>query len=194
ATLAKAGKRYVYQTESLSARLSEPLSPTRDYEGTRSPADWLDYEKRKMGSPRERAHEHHDAGVGFAYAKGDAKMYQAMGNLGHGTVAGVWAYQGSKPFAYRNRLFSAMGDVVQCVEPGREEVVWKTPVVSKEKGGAADGEMLDSVLTPPALVNDKAFVGTTFGEVLCLSASSGELLWKASVGEPVVFQPAVANG
>ncbi len=49
-------------------------------------------------------------------------------------------------------------------------------------------------LTPPALVNDKVFLGTTFGEVYCLAAETGELLWNATIGEPIVFQPALAKG
>ncbi len=54
--------------------------------------------------------------------------------------------------------------------------------------------MLDSLLTPPATVNGKLFVGTRDGRVLCLDAASGETLWSVTVGEPIVFQPAVAQG
>jgi outer membrane protein assembly factor BamB len=54
--------------------------------------------------------------------------------------------------------------------------------------------MLDSVLTPPAIVNGKVFVGSAFGEVFALSAQTGDVLWKVNVGEPVVFQPTVAGG
>ena len=45
-----------------------------------------------------------------------------------------------------------------------------------------------------ALVNDKVFLGTTFGELVCLSARSGEVLWTANIGEPIMFQPTVAKG
>jgi outer membrane protein assembly factor BamB len=114
-----------------------------------------------------------------------------MKNLGHGTVAGVWAYQGSKPFLYQGRLFSGMGDTLSCVDPTSGTVYWKKVVHQPEQGEEAK---LDSVLTPPVLVNDKLFLGTTVGEVICLAATTGEVLWKVDIGEPVIFQPAVAQG
>jgi outer membrane protein assembly factor BamB len=43
-------------------------------------------------------------------------------------------------------------------------------------------------------VNDKVFVGSILGDVHCLAAEDGEVLWTAHVGEPVVFPPAVAGG
>jgi hypothetical protein len=83
-----------------------------------------------------------------------------------------------------------MGDTLKSVEPETEAIRWERRLYPR-----ADGEdVLDSVLTPPALVNGKAFLGTTRGDVVCLTADTGEVLWQIHVGEPVVFQPAVANG
>jgi outer membrane protein assembly factor BamB len=44
------------------------------------------------------------------------------------------------------------------------------------------------------VVNGKVFLGTAFGEVVCLTAASGDLLWGEKLGEPIGFQPAVADG
>jgi outer membrane protein assembly factor BamB len=118
-------------------------------------------------------------------------MHQARLHLGHGTVTGVWSYQGSKPFLWGGRLYSAMGDTLKCVDPSGEAVLWQRPLHPREAG---EPEVLDSLVTPPALVNGKALVGTGKGEVICLSAASGERLWSANVGEPILFQPAVARG
>jgi outer membrane protein assembly factor BamB len=133
--------------------------------------------------------------------KGDAKIGQAQMNLGQGTVHGVWSYQGSKPFFYRGRLYAAMGDTLLCVDPKTEKVLWKSVIrppkeEKKEKKPAGSEELLDATISPPALANGKVFVGTSYGDVVCLSADQGVLLWKASLGqsESIGFQPAVAGG
>jgi len=83
-----------------------------------------------------------------------------------------------------------MGDTLKCIDLKTEKVLWKLDAREKKD----KGELLDAVLTPPAAVNGKIFVGTAAGEVLCLSADKGQKLWSANVGEPIVFQPAVAKG
>ena len=189
-SLAAAGRQGVQQTEHSARRGAAAKAATQAYRTTSSPAEYLNYHKRKARSPQYEACELADAGVGFGHHKGDAKMSQAMKNLGQGHVSGIWAYQGSKPFVVNGRLYSALGDTLHCVEAQTEEPVWtKTLHEDKEQE-----ELLDSVLTPPALVNDKVFVGTIRGEVFCLSAQSGEVMWCVNLGEPIVFQPTVAQG
>ena len=84
-----------------------------------------------------------------------------------------------------------MGDTLKCVDlqERRRSCGRSTSREKKDKG-----ELLDAVLTPPALVNGKIFLGTAAGEVLCLSADTGKTLWSVNVGEPIAFQPAVARG
>src|SRR5262249_45711051 len=140
--LAVAGKQGAQQWEHLARRGSDPGDSTRPYEGTARAADYLDHYKRQRGSPPHAPPMHMDAGVGFAFSKGDAKIEQAMQNLGQGHVHGVWAYQGSKPFVSRGRLYSALGDTLHCVDPHTEEVFWKkTPRECSDTP-----ELLDSVL------------------------------------------------
>jgi outer membrane protein assembly factor BamB len=178
------------QTELLAKRGTAAGSTTFAYEKTSSVADYLDHGKRKARSQAYAESAHRDVAVGFAHFKGDAKMEQAMLNLGQGHVHSVWAYQGSKPFIAGKRMYSAMGDVVHCAEPDGEAVFWQRPLHADKRGP----ELLDGVLTPPAAVNGKLFVGSVHGDVTCLDAATGETLWTANLGEPVVFQPAVANG
>jgi Ca-activated chloride channel family protein len=188
-TLKKDGQEIKFQNEELAFRFNVTRAASKTLEATRRQADYLDYTKRAR-SPIESANKNNDAGVGFATAKGDAKIGQALGNLGQATVAGVWAYQGSRPFVYKDRLYSAMGDVLKCVEVRTGKLLWK-----KDLGSPKDrGELLDAVLTPPVLVNGKVFLGTAAGDLLCLAADTGATLWSTSVGEPISFQPAVAGG
>jgi outer membrane protein assembly factor BamB len=179
-----------YQTEHLSARKLR-AAEYRHYRETSREADWLDHEKRRVGSPVYRDSEARDAAVGFAQFKGDAKMHQAMANLGKSHVHAIWAYQGSKPFVSRARLYAAQGDTVSAADPRSDRVLWKTTIGRTREGNA---ELLDSPLTPPSIVNGKLFFGSVAGELHCLSAESGEEVWKISIGEPIVFQPAVAGG
>jgi Ca-activated chloride channel family protein len=176
--------------EHVVVRGEDAGAPTIAYGATARAADYLDPVKRRGGSPYWAAHARADARVGFSAHKGAAKMDQALRNLGRGQVASVWAYQGSKPFLARGRLYVALGDTLHCLDPRTGEVLWERAF----PGPHGRGGLLDGVLTPAAIVNDKIFLGTLFGDVYCLSARSGETLWSVSVGEPVVFQPAVALG
>jgi outer membrane protein assembly factor BamB len=177
------------QHEALARRGNKPKDPVKEIAATRRPADYLDPDKRGK-SAVETKNQLMDANVGFiGPIRGDSKIVQAV-NLGQKSVAGVWSYQGSRPQVAGERLYSAMGDTLKCVDLKSEKVLWKLdPRETKDKG-----ELLDAVLTPPALVNGKLFLGTASGEVLCLSADTGKKLWSANVGEPIVFQPAVAKG
>jgi outer membrane protein assembly factor BamB len=189
-TLAQAGMSSVQQMESVAARGTHFHGKVKMYPGTAHFADYLDHAKRKERSPHYVASELADGLVGFAAAKGDAKMDQAMLNLGQGHVHGVWAYQGSKPFISAGRMFCAQGDCLYWMDPDSEEIRWKKKLYDSKEGE----EILDSVMTPPAIVNEKLFVGTIHGDLCCLSSETGEELWREKIGEPVVFQPAVSDG
>jgi outer membrane protein assembly factor BamB len=178
------------QTEHVAAKAAGMGTPVEPFTQTARAADYLDHAKRLRRSRSYQAHADYDAGVGFAAFKGHSKIEQAMENLGTAHVFGVWSYQGSKPFVADGRLYSGLGDTVHCADPVSKEVFWK----KRLREGDEKAELLDNVLTPPAVVNGKLFLGTTDGRVLCLSAATGETLWSVSIGEPVLLQPAVAGG
>ena len=82
-------------------------------------------------------------------------------------------------------------DTVSSADPRSDQVFWKKTLCEQAEGGR---ELLDSPLTPSAIVKNKLFFGTVHGELHCLAAESGDVLWSAGVGEPVIFQPAIASG
>jgi outer membrane protein assembly factor BamB len=186
----RAGGAVPQQTEYMASRGMEADAETVTFPSTGTSAPYLDYAKRQGKSPHDLACLHRDATVGFGTHKGHAKMAQAMHNLGKGHVSAVWAHQGSRPVLWRGRLYSALGDALHCVDPETRAPFWKkTP---HECPGQT--ELLDGLLTPPAIVNSKIFLGTLDGEVFCLSAWSGDVIWSVRVGEPILFQPAVVHG
>ncbi len=193
----KDGKEVPQQHEQLAGRiLAEPRAGTASgpaavtaLRDTARQADYLDLAKRQAMSPLEKANQGNDASVGFAAQPAAADLPQAQRNLGQATVCGVWAYQGSRPFVYKERIYSSMGDILKCVDPGTEKVVWKKSLAADQKH-----EHVDAFLTPPALVNGRVFVGTLNGEIICLDAATGTERWRATLGEPILFQPAVAHG
>lgn len=178
------------QMEILARKAAAAGSPTLDFGETLGMADYLHYEKRSKRSPHYHKHATLDASVGFGSSKGGAKTHQSRENLGTDHVYGIWAYQGSKPFLSRGRMYSGMGDTVHCVNPDTRETFWK----KRFRDVPQETELLDSMLTPPALVNGKVFFGTIDGRVLCLNGENGETLWSVTIGEPVIFQPAVSHG
>jgi outer membrane protein assembly factor BamB len=180
----------VNQAEHLAARAAK-TADYRRYAQTARKADYLDHQKRMRRSPHYAASAQADAFVGFAHAKGDAKMHQAAANLGTAHVHGVWAYQGSKPFVSRGRLYAAHGDTISAADPRSDQVFWKK-ALGFSPGG--DPDLLDSPLTPPAIVNNKLVFGSIHGAIHCLAAETGDELWSIPLGEPVIFQPAVAGG
>jgi Ca-activated chloride channel family protein len=187
-TVKKDGKEVKQQQEQVATRATSKKGRVKDIKSTKRVADDLDYAKN-AAKPLEKAQKAQDASVGFPEAPADAKLHQARSNLGKGSVCGVWSYQGSKPFVYNGKLYSSMGDTLKCVDPKTERVLWEKNLHEKKKD-----QRTDSLTTPPALVNGKAFVGTTTGDVYCLAADTGKVLWSVNVGAPVLFQPAVAKG
>jgi outer membrane protein assembly factor BamB len=186
----QAGTESPQQTERVAARKMARRAETIGIPSTVTQADYLDYAKRSRRSPQHHLYEMADGGVGFAGHKGQAKMFQAMHNLGKGQVSAVWAHQGSKPFLRHGRLYSALGDTVHCVDAETRSPFWK----QKPREHPEQPELLDSTLTPPATVNGKIFLGTLDGDVFCLGAESGEVIWSVNVGEPILCQVAVARG
>jgi outer membrane protein assembly factor BamB len=81
-----------------------------------------------------------------------------------------------------------MGDEVQCVDARTGKKIWSNKYDIKEEGIGG------RFFAPPAWANGKLFFGAGNGEVYCIRAGDGKLVWKEKVEGSVSFQPAVALG
>ncbi len=129
-----------------------------------------------------------DAAVGFGGgAPAAAKIAAAAANVGQFTVRGLWEFQGSRVSVVGGRMYNAMGDILQSLDPNTGKVLWRNELLDTEGLGGA-------MFTPPSVVGRRAYVGTAAGELQCYDADDGRLLWKDDLGEPIRFQPSVAKG
>lgn len=140
------------------------------------------------GSANTGAQAELDASVGFSTAPAAAKMEQARANVGQGSVAGCWAYQGSRPVIVSGVTFNAMGDEVQALDVNSGKKVWSNTIKVGTEGIGG------RYLAPPSAVNNKLFIGSGQGDVFCLNAQNGKMLWQEKVDGSISFQPAVAMG
>jgi len=101
-----------------------------------------------------------------------------------GTRAG-WSYEGSRPTLVGDRSYVAIGNELRAreLETGRE--VWRrrVPTAGRERG-----------MTPPAVVGGQLVVGTRDGELVGMDVDTGLTTFAYRIGEPIAFQPIVANG
>ena len=141
-------------------------------------------------SPHYKMHSSLDAGVGFGFFQGRREDAPSRAdNLGTDHVFGIWAYQGSKPFLSRGRMFSGMGDTIPCVDPETKELLEKAFPRRCPKE-----ELLDTMLTPARSGQWQGFLRHHRRPRSASNAENGETLWSVEIGEPVIFQPAVAGG
>jgi Ca-activated chloride channel family protein len=138
---------------------------------------------------KTRAQAELDASVGFGSAPSSAKLHQAKTNVGMYSVAGCWAYQGSRPVVKNGRSFNAMGNEIQSLDIKSGKKVW-----SKEYDDLIEEGIGGRVFSPPSYANNKLFLGSGSGDVFCIQEKNGKLLWKEKVDGSISFQPTVAHG
>jgi Ca-activated chloride channel family protein len=129
-----------------------------------------------------------DASVGFGSAPGTAKLGQAKENVGQYSVVGCWAYQGSRPVVRGSRSYNAMGNEMQSLDTKTGKKIWSNKYDLDEEGIGG------RVFAPPSYANNKLFFGSGNGEIFCINAKDGKLLWKEKVDGSISFQLAVAKG
>lgn len=129
-----------------------------------------------------------DSSVGFATAPSTAGLSAANRHLGVSSVAGAWAYQGSRPVMRDGRLLNAQGRYINSVGAGSGAVAWRAQVNGTGLTGDAQ------VFSPPALGREYLYLSSSSGHIVSVRQRDGQLGFAYSVKRPLAFQPALANG
>lgn len=106
-------------------------------------------------------------------------------HLGLSNVASGWAFQGSSPAVADGRAYVAVGAEIEAREVATGERVW-----SRSYGDAEGAQ----AVSPPAIVGSLLVYGTVDGHLYFSDIDTGLTVSAYDVGEPIVFQPIVAQG
>jgi outer membrane protein assembly factor BamB len=129
-----------------------------------------------------------DASVGFGSAPPAAKLHAAAKHVGASTVAGAWAYQGSRAAYAKKRVLNAQGHTLNSITASDGVPVWRANLKGRKVG------LGDQVFSPPALGQECMYLGSVEGHLLSVRQDDGELKFLYGTGLPMVFQPCLAMG
>lgn len=130
-----------------------------------------------------------DSSVGFGGgAPAGTGMAKAQAHLNVGTVAGGWAYQGSR-VAYKNgQLMNAQGVTLNSLSAKDGQMAWQAKARGRDVNGSSQ------VFSPPALGARRMYLCTTQGHLLAVNQSDGKPVFLYNTRQPMAFQPALARG
>jgi outer membrane protein assembly factor BamB len=129
-----------------------------------------------------------DSSVGFSSAPSAAKLKEANQHIGVSTVAGAWAYQGSRA-AYRSgQIMNAQGKYLNSIRSADGKFAWRAEVKGKDIGDDTQ------VFSPPALGANNLYLCSSLGHLAAVSQRDGALAFAYALKQPMAFQPALANG
>ncbi|GBD35074.1 Serine/threonine-protein kinase AfsK [bacterium HR36] len=135
-----------------------------------------------------------DTLVGFSVGPAAAKFSRVGKHLGVDRVSAAWGFQGSRPCVYQGRLYAASGRYLRCLplhDGKANKPLWQFDLY--RDADIASARFVPTA-TPPVVLHDHVFIGTVAGDLFCIHADTGEVLWRVQVGEPISYQPAVAYG
>ncbi len=129
-----------------------------------------------------------DSSVGFGSAPAAAELGKANSHVGVNTVVGGWAYQGSRAAYSKGQMLNAQGRYLNSVGAADGRFAWRAEV----SGGGLDGDA--QVFSPPALGEEFLYLSSALGHLLSVGQKDGRVGFMYHFGEPMVFQPALAEG
>ena len=129
-----------------------------------------------------------DAAVGFVSAPGSSQLSAANETLGITTVAGAWAYQGSRAAISRGQILNAQGNHINSVRASDGKQTWQAEVVGA--GGASGAQ----IFSPPSLGREYMYLVAGDGHLVSLRQKDGAVGFSYAMKAPMTFQPALAKG
>jgi len=129
-----------------------------------------------------------DSSVGFNAAPPSAKLSQASENVGVNSVAGAWAYQGSRATVSKGQILNAQGNYINSVRASDGRQAWQAVIVGTPK--TQNGQLF----SPPAVGHDYLYLTGAGGQLLSVRQSDGGVGFSYALGAPMAFQPALAKG
>jgi len=129
-----------------------------------------------------------DASVGFSAAPSSAQLVQANGAVGVNSVAGAWAYQGSRAAVSKGQILNAQGNTINSVRAADGKQAWQAEVVGAH--GAPGGQ----VFSPPAVGKDYLYLAGADGHLVSVRQSDGGVGFSYAMKAPIAFQPVLAKG
>ncbi|MGA9771211.1 MAG: PQQ-binding-like beta-propeller repeat protein [Blastocatellia bacterium] len=130
-----------------------------------------------------------DSSVGFGGgAPAAANISAANSHVGVSTVAGGWAYQGSRAAYSKGQMMNAQGRYLNCMSAVDGRFRWRAEV--KGAGVSDDSQ----VFSPPALGRNNLYLGSALGHLISVNQQSGDLNFIYWLRQPIAFQPMLAEG
>jgi outer membrane protein assembly factor BamB len=129
-----------------------------------------------------------DSSAGFSSAPSVAKLKEANQHIGVSTVAGAWAYQGSRAAYSNGQMMNAQGKYLNSIKTGDGKFAWRAEV--KGKGIKEDTQ----VFSPPALGKLNLYLCGAQGHIVAINQKDGALAFAYALKQPMAFQPALAKG
>ena len=171
------------------ARVDAQHGNTRDKELiARSKADYLKKDSGGGVALSAQSTASLDSSVGFGAAPPSAKLAQANDNVGVSSVAGAWAYQGSRAAVSKGQILNAQGNTINSVRASDGRQTWQAEVVGTH---AAPG---GQIFSPPAVGRDYLYLAGADGHLVSVNQNDGAVGFSYAMKAPIAFQPVLAKG
>lgn len=172
--------------ESIALLDATSLGFIKEFEKTEAP--YLDYSIQKQ-SKLKTISDSLDLGNGFfGGAPVTSGWKLASSNIGQSNVASLQLFQPSLVSVYKNNVICLMGDVIKCIDPLKEKMLWsyRIDIDQIAEGG--------SVASSPLISGDKLITVTLKGKLIILDCNTGEVLFEKKTNKTVRSSPVVKGG